>query len=311
MRSLFAASLVASALALAACGGGGASSSPPPAAPAFDIVFDGVDASGVRLLYRVALDGAPVRIGAGYAGNRPNARPDGRAIVYSTIPTDTEPSQLMLIDDVARPATALSPAGIGEREPMWSPDGTRLAFFSQRDDADGDVFVATVANRRLENVRNLTPRGPNEPAVSPDLTPSWSPDGTRLAFTSYRGGSAALWVMNADGTNLRQLTPTSSTHGDYFPTWSPDGLRIAFQRINLTDARIGIVPAGGGNVGLYEFAGKAYAPAWSPDGRWIAFSGLVGDELDIHVREADGTLVRRLARTGDDFSPAWIRRVPG
>ena len=315
MRLLFAASLISSTLALAACGGGGASTTtppPPPPAPVFDVVFDGVDASGTRLLYRVALDGgAPARIGAGYAGTRPNARHDGRALVYATVPTETEPSQLMLIDDFTRPATALSSGGANEREPMWSPDGTRLAFFSQRDDADGDVFVATLANRRLENLRNLTPRGSNEPQVSPDVTPAWSPDGTRLAFTSYRGGSAALWVMNADGSQLRQLTPTNGAHGDYFPTWSPDGQRIAFQRINAAQSRIGLIAAAGGAIGFYEFDGRAYSPAWSPDGRWIAFSALVGSEIDIHVREADGTTVRRIARPGDDFSPAWIRRVAG
>ena len=122
---------------------------------------------------------------------------------------------------------------------------------------------------------------------------------------------AALWVMNADGSQLRQLTPTSGAHGDYFPSWSPDGQRIAFQRINTAASRIGIVAASGGQIGFYEFDGRAYSPAWSPDGRWIAFSGLTGSELDIHVREADGTQVRRIARPGDDFSPAWIRRTTG
>ena len=300
---------------LTACGGGGVTTSPPPPrppAPVFDVVFDGVDADGARVLYRIALEGgAPARIGAGYAGTRPDARADGRALVYATVPTETEPSQLMLIDDFTRPATVLSPGGVAEREPVWSPDGTRLAYFSQRDDAAGDVFVATLANRRLEDVRNLTPRSSGEPLISPDVTPAWSPDGTRLAFTSYRGGSAALWVMNADGSQLRQLTPTSGAHGDYFPSWSPDGQRIAFQRINTAQSRIGIVAVASGAIGFYEFDGRAYSPAWSPDGRWIAFSGLTGSELDIHVREADGTQVRRIARPGDDFSPAWIRRTTG
>jgi TolB protein len=308
--------LVAGALLLPAglgCGGGGghAAAPPPPPAVAYDLVFDGVDAEGMRQLYRASLGGgAPQLLGLGYAGTRPNARPDGRAIVFASLPTDQVPSQLMLIEDLTRPAVPLSPVGTpAEREGVWSPDGRRLAFHSQLEDPDGDVFVAEVVGRSLANRRNLTPRGAGEPLISPDVTPAWSPDGTRLAFTSYRSGSPALWVMDADGGRLRQLTETSPQHGDYFPTWSPDGQWIAFQRISTTDSRIGLLPATGGPPGFFEFEGKAYSPAWSPDGAWIAFTGQVGGEYDIFVRAAAGTEIRRIPHPGEDHGPAWIRRV--
>ncbi len=274
-------------------------------------MFDGQNPDGSRLLYRASLDGrAPQVLGAGFAGTRPSARPDGRALVFTSIPTDLVPSQLMLIEDPIQPAVPLSPPGTPpEREGVWAPDGLRLAFHSQMEDPDGDVFVAEVTGRALANRRNLTPPQVGEPLVSPDVTPAWSPDGTRLMFTSYRSGSPALWLMNADGSQLRQLTATSDQHGDYFPTWSPDGREIAFQRISLKGSRIGILSVASGALGFFDFDGNAYAPSWSPDGRWIAFSGLVGDEYDIYVCAAAGTEIRRITRPGADQGPGWIRRL--
>lgn len=299
---------------LAGCGGsagqtGGPTPAPPPLT-AHDLLFDGQNAEGRRLLYRARLDGsAPEVLGLGYEGTRPQARPDGQALVYASIPTAESPAQLMLVDDPTQPATRLSPPGSpAEREGAWSPDGTRLAFHSQAEDASGDVFVAQVQGRVLENRRNLTPRQPGDPLISPDVTPAWSPDGTRIAFTSYRSGSPALWVMNADGSQLRQLTETSPQHGDYFPTWSPDGQWLAFQRLSVEAAVIGRIPVAGGTPEFFAFAGRAYAPAWSPDGAWIAFSGLVEGEYDIHVRPVAGGPIFRLRHPGADQGPSWIRR---
>ena len=82
------------------------------------------------------------------------------------------------------------------------------------------------------DVRNLT----HNPA--PDTHPAWSPDGTRIAFTSTRsGGSPDIWTMSADGSNPKRLTNTPDNEAD--PAWSPDGSKIAF---------VGCVPdACGGN----------------------------------------------------------------
>lgn len=305
--------LIVGALLLTAefgCGGGQAASPPHPAV-AYDLVFDGEDAEGMRQLYRVNPEGwAPQRLGIGYAGTRPNARPDGRVLVFASLPTDLIPSQLMLIEDLTQPAVPLSPAGTpAEREGVWSPDGRRLAFHSQLEDPDGDIFVAEVTGRDLANRQNLTPRRAGEPRISPDVTPAWSPDGTRLAFTSYRSGSPALWVMNADGSQLRQLTETSTQHGDYFPTWSPDGRWIAFQRLSTAAAVIGCISAAGDTPEFMPFAGRAYSPAWSPDGAWIAFSGLVDGEYDIHLQPVAGGAVLRLRHPGADQGPSWIRRT--
>ncbi len=312
MRKLFIAAALG--LGLAACGGGrdGGATSPPPPAVTFDLVFDNEAADGSRRLQRVALDGATVQpVPNAINAVRPHARADGRALVFTSFSTDplTVPT-LMLLADFSRPPAVLSNlAGVYEREAVFSPDGRRVAFVSQRDEPEGaDIFVATLNGTRLENVRNLTPRAPGSAGL--DVTPAWSPDGTQIAFASNRDGSDfKLWVMNADGSNVRNLTPPGAT-ADVFPTWSPDGRLLAFQRRSGDVYRIGLLPATGGVPAFFEFDGNAYAPAWSPDGQRIAFVGRIGSEYDIHVRDASGAgPITRITNPGADRNPAWIMRI--
>lgn len=163
MRKFFLAGCLG--LTLAACGGGGdgGSGPPPPPKAVFDLVFDNESADGSRRLQRASLDEPAVRpVPHAIDAVRPHARPDGRALVYTSFSTDPRVvPTLMLLADFSRPATVLSSvAGVYEREAVFSPDGRRIAFVSQRDEPEGsDVFVATVDGGRLGNLRNLTPRG--------------------------------------------------------------------------------------------------------------------------------------------------------
>jgi TolB protein len=281
---------------------------PPPdePRPAHDVVFDGEDALGRRVLFRAAPDGSVAqRIGDGIEGIRPAPSPDGRRIAFYTPETYTEPARLRVYDTATGGIEWLVGTEASERELTWSPDGRRAAFVSRRDDLlGGDIFVADVAGFRLTNLRNLTPRIDASPEIEPQYTPSWSPDGTRIAFTSYRSGGPAIWVMDADGGNARALT-SSGDHIDALPTWSPNGREIAFQRNDPSGTRVGIVSTDDKSIRFIPLDNAA-APAWSPDGRHLAVASTIDGERDIVVITPDGVVVRRIHRPGADFYPAWI-----
>lgn len=96
-----------------------------------------------------------------------------------------------------------------DQSPAWSPDGTKMAFVSDRD-GNLEIYVMNVDG---SEVTRLT----NSPGY--DAEPAWSPDGTRIAFASDRDGNLEVYVMNADGSAQTRLTHTQD--GDFAPRWEP------------------------------------------------------------------------------------------
>ena len=149
--------------------------------------------------------------------------------------------------------------------PVWSPDGARLAF------SNGSRISVIEADGT--DLRDLAAGG----------GPVWSPDGTRLAFTNADGAfyDSDLWMVDTDGSNLRQLT--TNDYRDWFPAWSPDSTRLAFTRSTKGLFTIEV------DTGEIEHVTVSddwdYRPAWSPD----------GTGLPSHVTTAPGrlSLIRR------------------
>lgn len=148
--------------------------------------------------------------------------------------------------------------------------------------------------------------------------PAWSPDGQRLAFASNRGGSWAIYIMDADGSNVVQRTSGGS---DNQPTWSPDGQQLAFTGLNP----IGTSTSGSGSWDVYVMSadddgtspidvtddqGQELYPAWSPDGTRVAF---VSDRTafdfaaDVYTTSLDGTQVSQLTN-GFGFPPVQFHQ---
>jgi len=173
--------------------------------------------------------------------------------------------------------------------PAWSPDGSRIAFFSLRDGND-EIYTMRADGTDL---RRLT----DDPAD--DANPAWSPDGTKIAFVSDRGADAPLhygiYVMNADGSDPTLITDHSAD--DDWPAWSPDGTKIAFTSDRSGDRGIWVMNADGSSpVMLVE--NNSTTATWSPDGSRIAFDR--GGSL--YMMNADGTNVQRI-RSG--MFPFW------
>ncbi len=193
--------------------------------------------------------------------------------------------------------------------PVWSPDGKRIAFVSDRDgNFNFEIYVMEVDG---SNQQNLT----NNPFA--DGNPSWSPDGKRIVFSSdgpghFRskfGPTDEIYVMDADGGNPQRLT--NNRRYDWHPSWSPDGERIAFQsdrKGDLQNFEIYVMDADGGNEQrLTNNRVDDGNPSWSPDGERIAFGSRRDGNAEIYVMDADGGNPQNLTNHPHvDVSPAWL-----
>jgi Tol biopolymer transport system component len=181
----------------------------------------------------------------------------------------------------------------------FSPDGTRLLFTG---------FGLTHSYVGVMNADGSDPANLTNRSGSDDAFPTWSADGSQIAFTTRRDGNNEIYVMNPEGNQIKRLT--SSPHDDFAPAWSPDGKQIAFvsDRDNATGIySIYLMNADGSGVKrLTNDKGNDYTPAWSPDGSQIAFRSVQNGQSDIYVIQSDGSgMVNLTNHPAEDWSPGW------
>jgi imidazolonepropionase-like amidohydrolase/Tol biopolymer transport system component len=173
----------------------------------------------------------------------------------------------------APPGATLKTVPIDVREGSWmdvdvSPDGRTIAFALL-----GDIYTLPIGGGTATRIAE---------GLAWEVHPRFSPDGRRIAFTSDRGGGDNIWLMNADGSDKRQLTK-ESFRLVYQPSWSPDGQFIAGKKHFTTQRSLGTgeiwlwhVSGGGGQL-LVERPSEQHQkelgePAFAPDGKRIYYS---------------------------------------
>jgi Tol biopolymer transport system component len=199
----------------------------------------------------------------------------------------------------------------------FSPDGSRIAF----DNLLAGEYGIETANPDGTDVVRLT-NGVN------DSWASWSPDGTKVLFSSTRydhsigqctpgdpyefGCPTHIYVMDADGSNVTRLTDDPLP--EFMPVWSPDGSRIAFVResdsVRAAFTGIYTMSPDGSDVRRISSSdgGSDFWPSWSPDGTQIVFAAIRNEDWGIWIVDADGSNEHMiLGGTGAGYvdNPVW------
>jgi len=135
------------------------------------------------------------------------------------------------------------------------------------------------------------------------MSPAWSPEGKRIAFTSFLRSKPALYLLVPEQGYLKPLWSEGGVNSS--PTWSPDGKRIAFASSHDGNVDIWVIPSGGGTPSRLTAARAIDTnPAWSPNGRQIAFTSARSGSPQIYLMDIDGSNVRRLTFDGQFFDEA-------
>ena len=215
--------------------------------------------------------------------------PDGSHLLYADdggfYLTDASGSGPQHVD------TGCAASCAGDSQAAFSSDGRRLVFMREYTDAS-DMGLAAIAWLDLASGRVVELRSTSWEGSA---APGWSPDGTQIVFFRYgekNGGGPvaprldAVWVVDADGQNLRQVSPT--TLAGSYPDWSPDGTRILFESPDGETQDIYTMRPDGTDVRRLTTDGVSTFATWTPDGR-ILFARAGGDSPGWWTMDADGT----------------------
>jgi TolB protein len=187
--------------------------------------------------------------------------------------------------------------------PRISPDNSRVAFASIGREGWSIRLYSLELDRPV-----AFPAGT---AGGSNLSPAWSADGTKIAFSSARTGDPEIWVADASGSNLRRLTTFRGP--DVSPTWNPrTNAQLAWVSGRTGLPQIYTMDQDGANIQRITDGGYAVSPSWSPNGQLLAFSWNrkygPGDPggVDIHVIDlASKNYIQLTHESGSNDFPSW------
>jgi Tol biopolymer transport system component len=239
--------------------------------------------------------------------------PDGTRFICATDvgsgnpnPADNGLYTLRSSDGSDLERVTVTPEGYDDTNPVYSPDGSRILFSRLSDTAPSALIVV--------NTDGTDPLQLSPPGLSPLDTvfpADWSPDGSRVTFAAAwksngRGRGTALYVVNSDGSGLRQITPSGV--GAVSAQWSPDGQLIAFTSKFRAQPQVWVVRSDG--TGLREVTyptngNFSETPVWSPDGGKLLFLRGGNDQLGLWTVNLDGTGQSQVTTVAASAGYAW------
>lgn len=232
------------------------------------------DGSGVRQLTKEKL-----------SCYSPRWSPDGKKIAF--VNGKEGPANIYVVEVQTGKIAQLTNEAVPSGQPAWSPDGKQLTYSHYiLGPYETDLMAADGSGKR-----NLSQGG--------GLDAAWSPDGKRIAFTSARANwpSFRLYVMDADGSNVREQSTHDNTCGCVFPAWSPDGKQIAFTDMIDGVLQVAVVGVDGKGYQVLNTKGSSLSAQWSPDGKNITFIRCEENQPSaLWMCDANGKNARELLR---------------
>jgi len=243
----------------------------------------------------------------------------------------------------------VTPAGMQVMSPVWSPDGSRIAYVHLARDGTKPIVMQTLATG-TRTVLPTTGGSQNiTPSFSPDgrsllfarmsdagvslnvlnvqelccverltggrfaenFSPAYSPDGRRVVFASTRAGGQQIYVMASDGTDQELLVPFDfgSTGNSNAPDWSPDGATIAFHREADGAPQIWTFDLAGRRLKPFTSLGRNEDPSWGPDGRHVVFVSNRTGRRQLFILDTETNRPRQIMTPFAARLPAWSRAL--
>lgn len=245
----------------------------------------------------------------------PNWSPDGKKVVYSVFttfikkgssPTTNVSLYTYDVSSGKRTLTSYRP-GVNSGA-TFSQDGKFIYLGMSMGSGAADIYKIDLSG---DIVKRLT----TGPAGAINVEPTLNPDGSKIAFSSERGGRPMIYTMDSDGGNIKRLT----FDGEYnaSPSWSPDGKKIAFAGQSEKHFDIFVMNADGSGIVRVTSAKKANGkwahnedPSFSPDGRYVVYTSNRTGKNQIYISTIDGTEEQRVTDDSHNYyKPKWSRNL--
>lgn len=237
----------------------------------------------------------------------PRISPDGQTVAFMSEAGGSPQIKLVSLATNRLLSFPVYHASLTET-PAWSPDGSKLAFASNMNGPNLEIYTISPNGRGLRRLTTSHGYGKDNFAPAWDPKPPPGSEG-QLAFVSSRDGLPQIYTMNADGSNQQRLPL-----GGYAvsPSWSPNGLSLAFAWVRSGGGE----NSGASDIYLWYFGGQKYVqlthnenrndfPSWAPDNRHIVFESGPPYHTQLFTVAADGSVPMQLTSAGTNEMPNW------